>query len=336
MAVPTIASGALRKMLVHAAEAGVGAAELCAAIGIEPGVADDPDARVPIDKVHAAWNLLHARMPRDDGAVLSAERYAPGDYGLVGFVVITSATLGDAFDQFVRYSGLWTDEPAFVRAGATVRLAYRHRFADSPGARISTEAAFTELVQGARIVSQTRTVPRAVRFAHPAPRDRSAHDAFFGCAVEFDAGEDALEFRADDLALPLPRADAQLGAYLREAASRALAGRAPAPDPDGLLERVRGILAEELARGVPSIDAVARRVATSARTLRRRLEDHGTSFRELLDGTRAELARGYVADPRMPLAEVAFLLGFSEPSTFHRAFKRWTNMTPAAWRAAKA
>jgi len=74
-------------------------------------------------------------------------------------------------------------------------------------------------------------------------------------------------------------------------------------------------------------------MATSTRTLRRRLDDSGTSFRELLDATRAELARTYVRDRRMPLAEVAFMLGFSEASTFHRAFKRWTKMTPAAWRA---
>jgi AraC-like DNA-binding protein len=333
MAVPTIASGALRKMLAHTGDYGIAPADLLAAIEVEPGLADDPDARVPIEKLHAAWNVLHARRPRDDGAVLSAQQYAPGDYGLVGFVVMTSATFGDAFDQFVRYSGLWTDEPVFVRTDATVRLVHRHRFPDSPGKRISTEAAFTELVQGARVVSQTRTVPQAVRFAHPAPRDPSAHDAFFGCEVRFGAGEDALEFRAADLALPLPRADAQLGAFLRDAANRALAKRGV--DPASVLDQVRGMIAEELARGVPSIDDVARRMATSARTLRRRLEQHGTSFRELLDTTRAELARTYVADRRMPIAEVAFMLGFSEPTTFHRAFKRWTSTTPSAWRATK-
>ena len=131
MAVPTIASGALRKMLAHARDYGISPAELLAAIDVEPGLADDPDARVPIEKLHAAWNVLLARTPRGDGAVLSAEHYTPGDYGLVGFVVMTSATFSDAFDQFVRYSALWTDEPAFVRADATVRLVHRHRFPDS-------------------------------------------------------------------------------------------------------------------------------------------------------------------------------------------------------------
>ena len=143
--------------------------------------------------------------------------------------------------------------------------------------------------------------------------------------------DNALVLRPDDLPVPLPRGDAQLGAFLRGAASQALAKREV--QPTSPLDQARAIIAEELARGAPTIEVVARRMATSTRTLRRRLDDSGTSFRELLDATRAELARTYVRDRRMPLAEVAFMLGFSEASTFHRAFKRWTKMTPAAWRA---
>ena len=335
MAVPTIASGALRKLLAHAAdELAIDHAALLDELAIDPAALADPDHRVPIATLHAAWNAVVARVPRADGAVLGAERYAVGDYGLVGFVVMTSATLDEACDHFVRYIGLWTDEPRFTRAGATVRASYRHEFADSPGKRLGTEAAFTEIVQSARLLTQRRIAPRAVRFTHQAPADVSAHAAFFGVDVTFGAAENALELHAEDLALPLPRADAQLGAFLRDAANKALAQRDVAAE-ESMLDRARAIIAEELARGVPAIDVVARRLATSSRTLRRRLEEHGTSFRELLDATRAELARSYVRDRKMALAEVAFMLGFSEPSTFHRAFKRWTKMTPAAWRSAR-
>ena len=96
------------------------------------------------------------------------------------------------------------------------------------------------------------------------------------------------------------------------------------------LDRIRQILAEEMQKGVPALEQVARRLGTGERTLRRRLEENGTSFRALLDETRAELARGYVSDRDLPLCEVAFLLGFSEPSAFYRAFKRWTDTTPRA------
>ncbi len=330
--VPTIASGALRKMLAYCGDFGVAPEALLAAIDVDAATVADPDARVPIAKVHAAWETLIARIPRDDGALLCAERYTPGDYGLVGFVVMTSATFRDALGQLVRYIGLWCDDPEFSYDGPILRVAYRYPFPDGPARRVATEAAFTEIVQGARLVSGMHLVPRAVRFAHPPPRDPSRHAAFFGCDVQFDAGANELELRDEDLDLPLPHANPQLAAFLRDAANQALASREG--DADSPLERARSIVAEELARSVPSVDTVARKMAISSRTLRRRLAEHGTSFRELLDDTRARLARGYVRDRRIPLAEVAFLLGFSETSTFHRAFKRWTNTTPAAWRAA--
>ncbi|MGE5180625.1 MAG: AraC family transcriptional regulator [Acidobacteriota bacterium] len=332
MAVPTIASGALRKMLGFVADLGIERGELLGELGVDPAQVDDRDARIPIATLHAAWEALLARAPRADGAALAAERYAPGDYGLVGFVVMTSATLDEALAHFVRYSALWTDEPRFTREGAAIRATYHHRFADGAGKRMATEAAFTELVQGARLLAQRRIVPRAVRFAHASPGGDSALRAFFGCDVELGASENLLELDAADLALAVPRGDAQLGAFLRDVANQALAKREP--DAGSLLDRARSIVAEELARGVPAIDVIAKKLAVSSRTLRRRLEEHGTSYRKLVDATREELARSYVRDRRIQLAEVAFLLGFSEPSAFHRAFKRWTSMTPAAWRAA--
>jgi AraC-like DNA-binding protein len=130
--------------------------------------------------------------------------------------------------------------------------------------------------------------------------------------------------------MPIPRGDPALGRFLSDLANRALAERAPAPS--SLHEELRALIGEELSRGVPTLDVLARRMATSPRTLRRRLESEGTTFRDLIDRTRAELARGYVSRPELPLCEVAFLLGFSAPSAFHRAFKRWTGRTPSSYR----
>lgn len=326
---PTIASGVLRKMLAHCSTIGLDGASFLAELDIQPGIADDPDARLPISKVHAVWEKMLALDPNAAQSRFT-EPYTPGEYGLVGFVVMTSSTLDEAFGHFIRYIGLWTDDPLFTRDGTTVRLEYRYPFPDGVGLRMATEAAFIEIIHGARMVSRAHTVPRAVRFIHRAPSDTSAHTQFFGCEVQFGAPANELELDAADLATRLPLADPQLGAFLRDAANQALARRGV--DPTSLLEQARTIIAEELARTVPSVEVVARKLAISARTLRRRLAEDDTSFRALLDETRAHLARGYVRNRRLPLAEVAFMLGFSEPSTFHRAFKRWTQLTPAEWR----
>lgn len=327
MAEPTIASGALRKLVTAAGARGVQEAAILRAARVEQSVAHNPDARIPIVGLHAAWDHVLEVVPNLD----VAPDASVGDYGIVGFVVMNSATVAEALTHFVRYSGLWTDEPVFSVEGATVHFRYGHRFDDGPGRRRATEAAPIEIIHGARMATRRHITPREVRLAHPAPRDVSPFTGFFGCPVRFGARDDVLELRQEDLALPLAGADAQLGAFLRGLANDALARRGAAPDSP--IDDVKRILAEELQRGVPSSDRVAARLATSERTLRRRLERGGTSFRALLDDTRAELARVYVRDRRMPLTEVAFMLGFSEPSAFHRAFKRWTRTTPAAWRA---
>ncbi len=331
MAVPTIACGALRKLLSVGTELGVDRSALLAELDVPASVADDPDGRVAIVKLHAAWENLCEKKPQLKAAFVRAATYSPGDYGIVGFVVMSSATMDEGLSHFVRYIGLWTDEPAFSQDGPTVRFAYRGEYRDGPGKHAATEAAPVEIIHAARLLTRRRIVPREVRFAHRSDGDAAALEKFCGGKVRFGARENAIEFATSDLALPLAKADAQLAAFLRAQANEALAKRGAAVD--SLLDRVRRIVAEELSRGVPAIDVVARRMATSERTLRRRLEQGGTTFRDLLDDTRAQLARSYVRDRRMPLSEVAFMLGFSEPSAFHRAFKRWTRTTPAAWRA---
>ena len=330
--VPTISSGAFRKLLNALDGAGVAKAPFFAELGLDLELVADSDARVPVEKLHALWEAVLRVVPGADGPLSGAERYSPGDYGLVGFVAMNSATLGEAVRHVVRYLGLWTDEPGLVlHDDGTLALVYRTAFPDRLGLRLATEATPAELLNGARLLTQKRITPREVRFAHPAPSDVSFHEAFFGCRVRFGAKDTAMQLEPADLQLPLRTADPQLGAYLRSLANQALDRRYGSEASE--LGRIRDIIAEELQKGVPSLDAVAKRLATSGRSLRRRLEEQGTSFRILLDETRAQLAAAYVRDRQLPFSEVAFLLGFSETSAFHRAFKRWTGSTPRAWRA---
>ncbi len=330
---PSISSGAIRKLLTALEQHGVESRSLAREAGIDPTLVADNDARVPIEQLHLLWELALARIARPDAALLGAMRYAPGDYGLVGFVAMNCATLGESLSQAVRFLALWTDDPSMTIApDGTLSVVYATPFADRPGLWMANEAALAEIVHGARVATGTELAPIEVRFAHAAPPDTSAHDAFFGTKVAFGQSTTHVRFTAAQLATPLPKADAQLGTFLRALASDALARR-PVREPSPL-DRARKLIAEELQSGVPELPTIARRLAVSERTLRRRLAEEATSFRALLDETRGDLARGYVVDPRIPLTEVAFLLGFSDPSAFHRAFRRWTGATPAEYRRA--
>jgi AraC-like DNA-binding protein len=329
--VPAISSGAIRRLFATVATLGVVVADVAAEAGLDPAIAEDPDARVPIATLHALWEAVLRRVPRDDLALVGAERYEPSDYGLVGFVAMNSATLGEMLSHVVRFLGLWTDDPAMrLHEGGELRVEYRTALADRPGLRCANEAALAEVLHGARLGTQTAFAPREVHLAHPAPRDVTAHEAFFRCPVHFARPHTQLVLRPADLVLPLPKADPQLGAFLRKMAGEALDRRSgPGDSP---IDVLRSLIAEALQTGVPALDQLARKMGTTERTLRRRLEESGTSFRGLLDETRAELARRYIRDQHLPQAEVAFLLGFTDTSAFHRAFKRWTGMTPGAWR----
>lgn len=104
------------------------------------------------------------------------------------------------------------------------------------------------------------------------------------------------------------------------------------PRRQGFSERVRALMSQELPRGEPSLDRVAKRLKVSPRTLRRRLADEDTTFQLILDEVRKELAFSYLEDPSFGAEQAAFLLGFAEASSFRRAFKRWTGQTLAQYR----
>jgi AraC-like DNA-binding protein len=164
------------------------------------------------------------------------------------------------------------------------------------------------------------------------PRDLREHEAFFDCELRFDAAYDGIEFDRDVLAIPLPGANADLSQFLVERL-RAIAVDPP-PASVTLEERVRQAVCGRLGKQTLRIDALAQEFGMSTRTLSRRLGEHRTSYHEILDRVRREFAEELLADPDRKLSEVAFLLGFSDASAFHRAYVRWTGRTPASRREA--
>jgi len=172
----------------------------------------------------------------------------------------------------------------------------------------------------------TPFAPLAVSFTHRAPRDDAPHRSFFGIAPAFSAKEDALVLpRALLLRTPV-RADAALHAYLvSQLASAAAAATSVRPLP--FAERARAAVFQVLPSS-PRAAVVARLLGVSVRTLQRRLGEESTSYEAVVDGARRGVAEALLEDPRATIAEVARATGFSEPSAFSRAFKRWTRRSP--------
>jgi AraC-like DNA-binding protein len=147
--------------------------------------------------------------------------------------------------------------------------------------------------------------------------------------VRFGAPLTKLVFDASILELPLVGADLTLGSLLERQAEESLAGAARG---GGFAGRVREVIKEGLPGGEARVEAACRRLGVSPRTLQRKLREEGTSFQGLLEEVQRALAEFYLRDREVAICEVSYLTGFSQPSAFHRAFRRWTGQTPKEFR----
>lgn len=248
------------------------------------------------------------------------------DAGLL--MVMAAATVRRGFELVARLQRYWGDGQRLVllptAGGLRVRYVYPRGEALGEVRRHCDECALAEQVAGLRYMTGVDARPRLVRFRHPAPAELREHEAFFRCPLEF--GQEHTELVLDDatLELPLKTAQENFRELFEREVERALAAL---PERRTLAARVRSVVESTLAEGRCTLEATARSLRTSTRTLQRRLREEGTSFGEVVDALRRELAREYLAR-NLPIPELSELLGYAEPSAFHHAFKRWTGRSP--------
>ena len=298
--------------------------------GIDSNMLLDPDATVPMS---ACVGLLAdgVRATGDDNLGLHVAEHAElGSFDVHFYAMVSSPTLGAAFERVCRYQRLIheTSQVRLEKSGDRALLS--HRLPGGMAApRQTAELLLAAWVRAGRVATRTRWSPAEVRFAHRAPRDSREHERFFGAPLRFATGENALVLPAALLDLPCRRTDPSLLSLL----DRYAADRLGVPQAATFADRARAALSEELQAGNVTAQGVAARLRVSIRTLHRSLAAEGTSYRRLLDQLRLDIAERHLIDDRMSVAEVAFLVGFSEISAFHRAFKRWTGRTPVTFRA---
>jgi AraC-like DNA-binding protein len=304
---------------------GVEGAQFLRDVGVEEGM----DGATLIDAARVDEVLARVAAVRGDPAlsITLAHAESRGPLGLYGHLVWLSGTLRDAIGRGARFYSLVTRRATLsleTREGDPLARVARHARARGAGGKALAEFVFTSMMLRARAATEGRFVLRAMRFAHAGP-DPAPYEAFFGAPVTFGESEvDEMVFDTSLLDLPLATADPITLAALEAQAARmntSAAGRSP------LLDEVRRAAAEA-PEGRASLPAIARRVGVGERSLRRRLAaEESVTVREVVDSVRRERARELL-DAGRPVKEVAFLLGFSEPSAFSRAYKRWTGAAP--------
>lgn len=253
------------------------------------------------------------------GQAISVEAFSPPI-----FACLCSADLNVALARLAKYKPLIGPlrlDLAQSDAQTEVRLGGLPENEPLPSSLVATELVF--LVHMARLATRERIVPIAVHLT-TSPPAIAKYEAFFGAKITVGR-IDGLVFSAEDAGKPfLTASEAMWSAFEPELKSRMTYLGLEA----GFRERVRACLMECLASGECSMATVAARLAISTRTLQRRLRDEDTSFQQILNRLREELARHYLANSRYSSSEISFLLGYDDPNSFIRAFHAWTGQTP--------
>lgn len=313
--------------------AGVDSARLFAEAGLDVAALADPDARYPLAGTTKLWALAVRETGDPAFGLAVATQVTQTTFHALGYALVASGTLREAFERMVRYFRLVTDaaELRLEREGE----AYRFEVGTVPGVAPAPESidAFVSLfLRFCRSQLGRGFSPLAVALRRPRPARVERFEAVLRCPIEFGAARNAVWFPAEAFERPLPDANPELARHNDEVVLRYLSRH----DRGNLRARVQAALIERLPAGEPSAAAIAEALHTSLRSLQRRLADEGTSFEVLLNETRRELAVSYLQSPRYSIGEITFLLGFADASAFARAFRRWQGCTPSAYRERRA
>jgi AraC-like DNA-binding protein len=300
---------------------------------LSPFLELDPDTRLTIDATHRMLEFAVGATGDPDIGLKAVRAVVRGDAGVLDYAIGSADTVRDAMETAVRYKRLVSDvgECRFEIDGTRAVLEVDNRH---PQPRAAEDFEIGGLfVSFAAVWKAGAGATLRVSFAFPAPERTVEYERTFGnVPVVFGAPFSGFDFDVRCLDSKLETRDSALHDVLRQHAERTLG---ELPRAEALTERVRRALAAELAGGTPTVAHLAPRLHMSERTLERKLESEGTTFSGILADLRKGLALRYVGTRDVDLSEVAFLLGFSQSSAFHRAFKRWTGETPLAYRRAQ-
>ena len=307
--------------------------DLAPELGLPSALLGDPEATVPID----VWYDFVEAVTVASGDPFLGLHFgikSQVDFreaaGAMRLMILSSDTLRVAVDRALRYQSYWNDAEHYQLDERDGKLVVRYATC-GPRRPAHVQLAEKTAAQAVRFVrvAVPGNVPDAVRFPHPRRAGAEELTRLLGVEPSFDFACTEIVFQSWVFDTKLPSADAVLFRVLdRHLAERVRDAKSGGSHAD----RARKAIADYLHREELTIDAVARVLGTSARTLQRRLSSEGTSFRDLVDEVRRSRAIALL-DTGASVAELSLHLGYAEETTFYRAFRRWTGATPDSWRS---
>jgi len=297
--------------------------------GVSPADLARPDLRLPH---RLMMGILESWVEHTGDQAIGLRAGAsvePGDLEAIEYAARSCATLREALECAGRYMHLVNEAADVSIIDHGEHALWRYRVTDGvPQPRAANDFVIASSATFAMRCAVIDRGPLEVHFMHDAPADMDEYSAFSGSILKFGMPHNG--FVLENAVLDRPtrggnvRMHAAFDRYARELSDRAALGAR---------SRARDAIVARLGSGDMCMESVAARLAMSVPTLRRRLEDEGTTFTDLVDDVRRDLAERYLRDPGRSISEIATLLGFAHAPAFHKAFRRWKGVTPSAHRA---
>lgn len=325
----TIASHYARAALGGARRAGYNCSTLLQQLGITPELLAEPRARIAPEQFTRLLQMLWQAL--DDEYLGFADGPSKrGTFAMMCHALIHCRTLEKALQRGLLFYSLFPQGPRWrlSREGDMARLSLDDSQLWDPDHFLSESLLVIWHRLGSWLIGQRIRLEQAT-FSYPVPAHASEYDLLFPCPLVFSAASSSLVFHSRYLNLPLLQDERTLKHFLERSPADLLSR----PDEgDSLSSQIRRLLSRDRTPW-PDLEAVAQHLHISPQTLRRHLREESTNFQALKDELRRDIAIFHLGRADLSLQEIAEQLGFSEPSAFHRAFKKWTGVTPGAYRA---
>lgn len=326
--ISTVAATILRTL----EDRGIDGSAVLRECGIDHGRLQDEKGRFGYAAMTRLWHRAVALTGDECFGIRVSQHISPAGYHGLGFAWLASDSLVDAMERLVRYFRV-ASTAAFAqleRQDTHYTLSISPTDLEQPPAAAAMDYSIGTVIKLARTSFGENFRPLRIGLAHPAPGVECHNDLLqiFRAPIDFDTDSVSLQVDRGTAEKPLPFSNHELAHANEVVLQRYLS----AIEADTVSAQVKARLVDALPAGPVSETDIAEALFISTRSLQRRLRDEGTTFKRLLDDTRSELAIHYLNTPQHSVTEVTYLLGFSDPSNFARAFRRWHGVTPSRYR----
>jgi AraC-like DNA-binding protein len=309
-----------------------------AGVDFDPMDEGDPSYQAELSAIQYSriYQNVLSLMQDETFGTTGSELVAPGAFRMMCYCIISCDNLGQAIQRASEFYRTFFDERSQLYANFSdqyARVGYRNLVREGRSRVVAADAYGLSVWH--RFFGWLCGRPielKRVDFTGDTPERLEKYEALFGCPLYFNQANDLLYFDSACLAWPVVHTEHSLREFLRTAPYQLLMME-NSPDGDNLSAQVKAMIGHDFSEGFPGFETISSALNMSAPTLRRRLKREGTTFQQLKDDARCEAAKLCLDRPELSINEVALQMGFTDPSAFHRSFKKWTGMTPGQFRA---